>query len=61
VKILASLLSLPVKAKHVDGFVVRELKVNSQNCVRRKVEAFEAFWAKENLLASLDIKVEQSS
>lgn len=31
-RILASLLSLPVKVKHVDGFVVRELKVNSQNC-----------------------------
>lgn len=36
VKILASLLSLPVKAKHVDGFVVRELKVNSRNCVRER-------------------------
>lgn len=39
-KILASLLSLPVKAKHPDGFVVQKLKVNSQNCVRRKVKAF---------------------
>lgn len=29
-----------LKLKHTDGFVVQGLKVNSQNCVKRKVKTF---------------------
>lgn len=58
-KSLAFLLRLPVKAKDVDGFVVQELKVNSQNCVRRKVKTFEAFYSQKDFLASLGIILEQ--